>query len=92
MAKSKKPTESVDEQLNEKDVVATGGAVQPESPKGEGVDPLTEGVTLYPAEDVKGNAAKAPAVSENNAQALPASDVPNSDTSEQDEVAAGRTE
>jgi hypothetical protein len=32
---------------------------QPESPHREGIDPLTESDTMYPAEDVKGNAAKA---------------------------------
>lgn len=31
---------------------------QPESPKREGIDPLTEGDTMYPAEDVKGTAEK----------------------------------
>lgn len=31
---------------------------QPESPKHEGIDPLTESDTMYPAEDVKGNAEK----------------------------------
>lgn len=32
--------------------------VQPESPKREGIDPLTESDTMYPREDVKGNAEK----------------------------------
>lgn len=31
---------------------------QPESPKREGIDPLTESDTMYPREDVKGNAAR----------------------------------
>lgn len=32
---------------------------QPESPHHEGIDPLTESDTLYPAEDVKGDSVKA---------------------------------
>ena len=31
---------------------------QPESPQREGIDPLTESDTMYPREDVKGNAAR----------------------------------
>ena len=31
---------------------------QPESPKREGIDPLTESDTMYPAENVKANAAR----------------------------------
>ena len=31
---------------------------QPESPHREGIDPLTEGDTMYPREDVKGTAEK----------------------------------
>ena len=31
---------------------------QPESPKREGIDPLTESDTMYPAENVKENAAR----------------------------------
>lgn len=70
---------------------AVGPQVQPEPIQNEGVDPLTAGNTLYPREDVKGSAVEADDTPQNH-QALPASEVPNSDTEEQDAVAEGRTE
>lgn len=40
---------------------------QPVSPKHEGIDPLTESDTMYPREDVKGNASEANKAEEKNA-------------------------
>lgn len=81
MAKAKKTTKK-----------STGPEVQPESPQLEGVDPLTEGKTLYSSEDVKGSAVETEVSDTTSSQALPASEVPNSDAEKQDEVAEGREE
>lgn len=54
--------------------------VQPESPKHEGVDPLTEGGTLYPREDTK---TESEAQSEKDNAARTDEDVAASDRTEQ---------
>lgn len=59
---------------------------QPESPKHEGIDPLTESDTMYPREDVKGNAEKL-AKKENKAAEKSVGEVSEADQKTADTVA-----
>lgn len=93
MADVDHPKTHVEEQVKNGDVELP--RKQPESPKHEGIDPLTESDTMYPAENVQAGAKKANAAEEKQAEknlddsvGTPENEVAREDLAAQNEQAA----